>query len=287
MGEDWAVSGQGLRRGREVSVSGAEVAPPGKNLRGPRNDHSSQHQWPGERRRRALRSSSTTTRRGRSVAARRRSPSSGSENPGACVDRAGPRARGRGDRLGLPRGCSSAGRAPPWHGGGQGFEPPQLHSRGLGARLPLSSVEDSHQACPLPASAAATLPDRESLRQSVRMVLTKAGLIVSDGPRQRDAVARGAHRLALHRFPGSGQVRQRRVHAVLPGHRGNRRFRGDPDQGAVGAVAGLRPGQRPGRAGARAAAVAPLDARRRRPPPAARRCWTWSWSSASRSRSWP
>src|SRR3954465_14203793 len=25
------------------------------------------------------------------------------------------------------RGCSSVGRAPPWHGGGQGFEPPQLH----------------------------------------------------------------------------------------------------------------------------------------------------------------
>src|SRR3954465_10901301 len=27
------------------------------------------------------------------------------------------------------RGCSSAGSAPPWHGGGQGFESPQLHHR--------------------------------------------------------------------------------------------------------------------------------------------------------------
>jgi hypothetical protein len=24
-------------------------------------------------------------------------------------------------------GCSSAGRAPEWHSGGQGFDPPQLH----------------------------------------------------------------------------------------------------------------------------------------------------------------
>src|SRR4029453_12386203 len=31
-------------------------------------------------------------------------------------------------RLRVLWGCSSVGRAPPWHGGGQGFEPPQLHS---------------------------------------------------------------------------------------------------------------------------------------------------------------
>ena len=29
----------------------------------------------------------------------------------------------------LKWGCSSAGRAPPWHGGGQGFESPQVHQR--------------------------------------------------------------------------------------------------------------------------------------------------------------
>ncbi len=38
---------------------------------------------------------------------------------------------GRGVRVrrytGHPWGRSSAGRAPPWHGGGQGFDPPRLH----------------------------------------------------------------------------------------------------------------------------------------------------------------
>jgi hypothetical protein len=36
-----------------------------------------------------------------------------------------------------PWGCSSAGRAPEWHSGGQGFDSPQLHSRsdgGIGRR---------------------------------------------------------------------------------------------------------------------------------------------------------
>src|SRR5437016_14506422 len=32
-------------------------------------------------------------------------------------------------KLSTPRGCSSAGRAPGSHPGGQGFEPPQLHAR--------------------------------------------------------------------------------------------------------------------------------------------------------------
>ncbi len=29
--------------------------------------------------------------------------------------------------LSVLRGCSAVGSAPPWHGGGQGFESPQLH----------------------------------------------------------------------------------------------------------------------------------------------------------------
>ena len=33
------------------------------------------------------------------------------------------------------RGCSAAGSAPPWHGGGQGFESPQLHREVAGRRL--------------------------------------------------------------------------------------------------------------------------------------------------------
>src|SRR6266550_2468468 len=32
-------------------------------------------------------------------------------------------------KFSTPRGCSSAGRAPGSHPGGQGFEPPQLHAR--------------------------------------------------------------------------------------------------------------------------------------------------------------
>ena len=32
------------------------------------------------------------------------------------------------EAISLLWGCSSAGRAPPWHGGGHGFEPRQLHS---------------------------------------------------------------------------------------------------------------------------------------------------------------
>ena len=34
------------------------------------------------------------------------------------------------------RGRSSAGRAPPWHGGGQGFDPPRLHCSERARRLP-------------------------------------------------------------------------------------------------------------------------------------------------------
>ena len=34
------------------------------------------------------------------------------------------------------RGCSAVGSAPPWHGGGQGFESPQLHRRTKGRRQP-------------------------------------------------------------------------------------------------------------------------------------------------------
>ena len=36
-------------------------------------------------------------------------------------------ARGPTTAAGTPRGLSSAGRAPPWHGGGQEFDPPRLH----------------------------------------------------------------------------------------------------------------------------------------------------------------
>src|SRR5437588_13048336 len=32
---------------------------------------------------------------------------------------------------GKVRGCGAAGSAPAWHAGGQGFESPQLHQRGL------------------------------------------------------------------------------------------------------------------------------------------------------------
>ncbi len=34
------------------------------------------------------------------------------------------------------RGCSAVGSAPPWHGGGQGFESPQLHKHRTGRRQP-------------------------------------------------------------------------------------------------------------------------------------------------------
>ena len=45
---------------------------------------------------------------------------------------------GRPDMLWPPvRGCSAVGSAPPWHGGGQGFESPQLHVR----ESPESSAE--------------------------------------------------------------------------------------------------------------------------------------------------
>ncbi len=47
------------------------------------------------------------------------------------------------------RGCSSAGRAPPSHGGGQGFEPPQLH------RMPEA---------PAPRSGASSVPGSPSRR---------------------------------------------------------------------------------------------------------------------------
>tara|TARA_B100001094_G_scaffold150276_1_gene145412 strand:+ start:314 stop:427 length:114 start_codon:yes stop_codon:yes gene_type:complete len=30
-------------------------------------------------------------------------------------------------KIPIVRGCSSAGRAPAWHAGGQGFKSPQLH----------------------------------------------------------------------------------------------------------------------------------------------------------------
>jgi hypothetical protein len=44
------------------------------------------------------------------------------------------------------RGCSSAGRAPPLHGGGQGFESPHLHrprdrGQGTGNRVQVTSSQ--------------------------------------------------------------------------------------------------------------------------------------------------
>ena len=57
---------------------------------------------------------------GRSMASEARVGVIGRPQPVCCL----PSARSGRSRS---RGCSAAGSAPPWHGGGQGFESPQLH----------------------------------------------------------------------------------------------------------------------------------------------------------------
>ena len=50
-----------------------------------------------------------------------------------------PAPRGQRSRAAVMRGCSAAGSAPPWHGGGQGFESPQLHKE-LPGQTPVGPV---------------------------------------------------------------------------------------------------------------------------------------------------
>src|SRR6266568_7976172 len=54
------------------------------------------------------------------------------------------------------RGCSAAGSAPPWHGGGQGFESPQLHRPRNSRSEPLCELRWFAVGAKLQASASAT-----------------------------------------------------------------------------------------------------------------------------------